>query len=255
ERARPHLDAIRGAFKVEKVDMEKISNKERFKRKLKEAAQDDLGLLEGFDSGGAAAAAAAAAALSTAVNADTASVISGLAGRIVGAVGSADPVGDFNAMLARRDEDLVGKAIDELSNMVFRLVETPDVQLHGKALACLGALRAGCLAHDEAARYNTFLALHLRPLLLAGAGRRYSAPPADPAAPAGFPEFWKLVKERDAQGDPRCRPISTAEAADSDLPPEEAEKFFSSDEPPATAPLPSVEDTFEDDDEMLGMLD
>ncbi len=62
----------------------------------------------------------------------------------VSEVGSADPVGNFNAMLDRRDQDVMDKAVAGMKRQIERLVSEGEVY-HGKALECLKALRKGCL--------------------------------------------------------------------------------------------------------------
>jgi ATP-dependent DNA helicase 2 subunit 2 len=73
-------------------------------------------------------------------------------------VGSVDPVRDFNAMCARRDEDLVDKAIEEMSARIVEIVNgSVQGALYPKAYECLVALRAGCIRDDEPDAFNKFL--------------------------------------------------------------------------------------------------
>jgi ATP-dependent DNA helicase 2 subunit 2 len=79
--------------------------------------------------------------------------------KTVDEIGSVDPVGDFQAMLKRRDDArIISKAIAEMSDLIIRLVNTSlgDSQYH-KAFACLKELRQGSIQHDEVETFNTYL--------------------------------------------------------------------------------------------------
>lgn len=75
----------------------------------------------------------------------------------VSAVGSADPIGNFNAMLARRDGDFVKTAVVGMQQQIERLLTEGSALFLGKALDCLKALRAGCIANFEAEDFNAFM--------------------------------------------------------------------------------------------------
>lgn len=70
-----------------------------------------------------------------------------LASRKVEEVGSANPVADFEALLARRDStEWVGKAIQGMQKMIIDLLDSAyNGNSYEKALACLVALRSGCV--------------------------------------------------------------------------------------------------------------
>lgn len=69
-----------------------------------------------------------------------------------------DPVGDFREMISRRDVDLVDDAIAQMSAIILSLVrDSFKTQFYNKAIACIAALRLGCVQELEAERYNSFL--------------------------------------------------------------------------------------------------
>ncbi|KAL9385590.1 hypothetical protein Peur_022600 [Populus x canadensis] len=74
-------------------------------------------------------------------------------------IGDSSPVQDFEAMMSRRDSpDWVSKAIQDMKNKIYSLVENSyDGDNHGKALECLLALRKGCILEQEPKQFNDFL--------------------------------------------------------------------------------------------------
>lgn len=68
----------------------------------------------------------------------------------VGTTGDLSPVQDFEAMMSRRDSpDWVGKAITDMKNKIYNLVEVScEGDNYLKALECLVALRKGCI-HEQ----------------------------------------------------------------------------------------------------------
>lgn len=76
----------------------------------------------------------------------------------VSEVGSVRPVQDFKNMIARRDVDLVDKAIEQMRARILQLVnDSVRDQLYPKALECLRALREGALQEGESDVFNKFL--------------------------------------------------------------------------------------------------
>lgn len=75
---------------------------------------------------------------------------SSLGGRQVEEVGSVDPVKDFEALLARRDSpDWVEKALKGMKRMINDLLDSSyNGNTFEKALACLVALRSGCVVQE-----------------------------------------------------------------------------------------------------------
>lgn len=75
---------------------------------------------------------------------------SSLASRKVEEVGSVNPVADFEALLARRDSpEWVGKAIQGMKKMIMDLLDSAySGNTYEKALACLVALRSGCVVQE-----------------------------------------------------------------------------------------------------------
>ncbi|XP_057980916.1 ATP-dependent DNA helicase 2 subunit KU80 isoform X2 [Malania oleifera] len=74
-------------------------------------------------------------------------------------IGNSTPVQDFEAMMARRDNpEWVSKAIKDMKNKVFDLVEDSyEGDNYDKALECLVALRKGCILEQEPKLFNDFL--------------------------------------------------------------------------------------------------
>jgi ATP-dependent DNA helicase 2 subunit 2 len=73
-------------------------------------------------------------------------------------IGTTDPVRDFNDMMNRRDVDLVDKAIEEMQSVAFKLLRDSIAdQYYEKALACVQALRKGCIKEDEVEKFNNFM--------------------------------------------------------------------------------------------------
>ena len=70
--------------------------------------------------------------------------------RKVSEVGSLQPVEDFVSMLARRDSDeWVPKAIREIKKTITDLLDSSyKGNTYDKAMACLNALRKGCVEHE-----------------------------------------------------------------------------------------------------------
>lgn len=76
----------------------------------------------------------------------------------VSSVGFINPVKDFEAILARRDIDLVDQAIEQMKARILQLVnDSIRDQLFKKALDCLVSLRKGCVREDEPDAFNDFL--------------------------------------------------------------------------------------------------
>lgn len=66
---------------------------------------------------------------------------------MVDKVGNLNPIEDFEAMMLRRDSaEWVNKAIKDMKNLIFDLVENSyEGNTYQKALDCLLALRKGCI--------------------------------------------------------------------------------------------------------------
>eukprot|EP01130_Rhizamoeba_saxonica_P018803 TRINITY_DN9549_c0_g1_i1.p1 TRINITY_DN9549_c0_g1~~TRINITY_DN9549_c0_g1_i1.p1 ORF type:complete len:630 (-),score=163.23 TRINITY_DN9549_c0_g1_i1:19-1908(-) len=73
-------------------------------------------------------------------------------------VGSINPANDFREMLARRDVDLVKKAISEVIVQTRRMIKESVYQsYYAKAIECIKELRYGCLIEDEIEDFNNFM--------------------------------------------------------------------------------------------------
>ncbi|CAG8571194.1 4356_t:CDS:10 [Cetraspora pellucida] len=73
-------------------------------------------------------------------------------------VGTIDPISNFQAMIANRQEDLVSTAVEQMSVTILHFVKTSFAEgLYPKALDCLMILRQACKKESEASRFNDFL--------------------------------------------------------------------------------------------------
>ncbi|XP_031113355.1 ATP-dependent DNA helicase 2 subunit KU80 [Ipomoea triloba] len=74
-------------------------------------------------------------------------------------IGNINPVQDFEDMISRRDSpEWVNKAIQEMKNKIFYLVESShEGDTYQKALECLVALRNGCIVEQEPKQFNDLL--------------------------------------------------------------------------------------------------
>ncbi|XP_019189359.1 PREDICTED: ATP-dependent DNA helicase 2 subunit KU80 [Ipomoea nil] len=74
-------------------------------------------------------------------------------------IGNINPVQDFEDMISRRDSpEWVNKAIQEMKNKIFYLVENSlEGDTYQKALECLVALRNGCIVEQEPKQFNDLL--------------------------------------------------------------------------------------------------
>jgi len=119
-------------------------------------------------------------------------------------VGSVNPIYNFRDMLARRDVDLVDKAIEQMKNRIVQLVnDSVRDQLYPKAIDCLQALRAGTIREEESQTFNSFL----KELRNYFEGKRRQ-------------DFWQMIL------DTKTTLISYAESEDSSVSPAEADKFL-----------------------------
>ncbi|CAJ1949838.1 unnamed protein product [Sphenostylis stenocarpa] len=74
-------------------------------------------------------------------------------------IGNLTPTQDFEALISRRDSpDWVVKAINEMKNKIFDLVEdSHEGDNYPKAFECLVVLRKGCILEQEPKQFNDFL--------------------------------------------------------------------------------------------------
>ncbi|RZC73221.1 hypothetical protein C5167_048703 [Papaver somniferum] len=79
--------------------------------------------------------------------------------QMVDKVGSETPIEDFEAMMTRKGRaDWVDKAIKDMKNLIFDLVENSyEGNTYQKAVDCLVALRKGCILEQEPKQFNDFL--------------------------------------------------------------------------------------------------
>jgi ATP-dependent DNA helicase 2 subunit 2 len=135
----------------------------------------------------------------------------------VDAVGNLTPVEDFQAMMARRDVDLVDKAIEEIQVQSLRLVNDSFKNSHyDKAIECIIVLRAGCIKEQESEQFNKFM--ETMKTTFKGGLRN---------------DFWSLLQEKN------INLISSSESDDSNVTPEEARDFYATE---ATSTEATVDD-------------
>lgn len=149
----------------------------------------------------------------------------------VSKVGTQDPVGDFTQMIGRRDEDLVGAAIEQMCARITQLVTDSFRDAYfNKALECLVALREACVREEESANFNAYL--------LESKGRWGD----------GRSDFWPLVVSKEVTL------ISSDEADDSEVSPEEAAGFHAAPIAAPTAAAPAPAKTDDDDEDLFDMI-
>lgn len=135
----------------------------------------------------------------------------------VDTVGVIDPLQDFQSMIKRRDVDLVDKAISEMEAIILKLVhESVKQSYYPKAMDCLVALRVGCIKEQESQQFNTFME-QLKKLFK---DKRRD-------------DFWLLTVQKE------ITLITELESDDSEVTPQEAIAFLSTDALPS---MPSQED-------------
>lgn len=167
---------------------------------------------------------------------DTAGAASGvtldnLVAITVTSVGSTDPVGDFQKMLADQSQDRVTTAIKEMQEVVRTMVSdaVTDAFL-AKAEECLAALRTGCLQQDEPEAWNTFL----RDCKSRWIGAK--------------PAMWGRVVGKGLSL------IHSGESEDTDVTPEEAVAFLAAEEAaPTDAAAPAADPG--DDEDIFDMIE
>ncbi|KAI5059201.1 hypothetical protein GOP47_0025520 [Adiantum capillus-veneris] len=145
--------------------------------------------------------------------------------------GMTDPVQDFQAMLARGDSDeWVTKAIRQMKKLIVNFLDSAyKGNTYEKSMACLSAMRKGCVEQEEPMEFNDFL----RDLANKCRGKRLD-------------DFWDLVRDQ------RLTLISKEEAPDSDVSEEEALAFISKDGAQETAKEPVQEEEIDEMEELLG---
>eukprot|EP00347_Sterkiella_histriomuscorum_P006817 403351317 len=73
-------------------------------------------------------------------------------------IGSVNPIEDFKKMVTDRKVDRVGTAIDQMKDMITKLVNNSlNGDLYHKAIECLASLREACITEDEAQEFNLFM--------------------------------------------------------------------------------------------------
>ncbi|KAI3982627.1 hypothetical protein MKX01_031366 [Papaver californicum] len=129
---------------------------------------------------------------------------------MVDKVGSLTPIEDFEAMMTRKGRaDWVDKAIKDMKNLIFDLVENSyEGNTYQKAMNCLLALRKGCILEQEPKQFNDFL----RHLCKFCSDKYLSS-------------FCNFLASK------RMKLISNTESSDSDVTDEEAGSFLVKTEP------------------------
>jgi hypothetical protein len=151
-------------------------------------------------------------------------------------VGSVDPVGDFEALVASDGGALVGQAVGLMMARAVELVtEGGTSAYYKKAAACALSLRAACVAHGESEAFNAWLADKFKGPFRAG---RHG-------------EAWELVAQ---QG---TTLVTAAEDSAVDVTPAQAAAFLAEAGPPAAAaPAPPAAAAADaSDDDMFGDME
>jgi ATP-dependent DNA helicase 2 subunit 2 len=146
-----------------------------------------------------------------------------------GKVTTVDPVGSFIALVDRKGEDTVGRAIDEMAEVVMELVRVSIAdQYYKRIAAAVDALRLVCVREAEPRAFNRFL---LNLMLTTQAGAHH--------------KLWALVGK--AVG-----VITTAECEDSDVAEADAARHLQDRRPAHRA---VVDEGGDEDDDLFGMLE
>lgn len=149
-------------------------------------------------------------------------------------IGSVNPVKDFKEMFERRDVDLVDKAVEEMQNVILKMLqESIGDQYYIKSLDCLAALREGCVAEEEPDAFNRFMR-KLKGLYGTASSKRK--------------DFWTLIKDK------QISLIHADECAESEVTPSESTAFLTDEYVTTVEP---VEETKPDagDDDLFGELE
>ncbi|KAJ3279068.1 X-ray repair cross-complementing protein 5 [Borealophlyctis nickersoniae] len=239
EKAADAAQKLKEAFTITKVEKSTVSSKRAWaNRAAAAAAADRLDADEVLNQGGEDAEAPAAKKVKFENGEGEFSgdmSMRQLTERKVDKVGTVDPVSDFNAMLSRRDLDVVSIAVEQMCDVIFKLVtESFGDQLYAKAMDCIVALRAGCAREDESEAFNTWIR-ELKRNLTTGPHTRHQ-------------KFWEGVVDKG------ITLITKDEAGDSEVDKAEAEEFLKSDQAlPESAPTHEAEE--EDEEDLLDMMD
>ncbi|KAJ3300854.1 X-ray repair cross-complementing protein 5 [Blyttiomyces sp. JEL0837] len=229
EKAEPCLKKIKESFEIVKNESTKESNRDRFRRNLGQAAEIERDLESRVGANGVKR------------EAPEEMNLAAISEQMIDNVSSANPVADFQAMIRRRDVDLVETAIDQMIKIITDLVrQSFGSQFYPKALSALKALRKGCMEQSESNKYNRWLMEFKNELLGVGDGGASQG-----NGTGGFPAFWDLMKEE--RGDVGL--ISSDEAGESEVSKVQGEKFF--EEERAAAPVAAPVEEENDDDLVL----
>eukprot|EP01102_Stenamoeba_stenopodia_P012456 TRINITY_DN3947_c0_g2_i1.p1 TRINITY_DN3947_c0_g2~~TRINITY_DN3947_c0_g2_i1.p1 ORF type:complete len:754 (+),score=228.50 TRINITY_DN3947_c0_g2_i1:208-2469(+) len=159
-------------------------------------------------------------------------------------VGSIKPVQDFKEMIARRDVDLVDKAIQQMEERIVQLInDSIGSQLYPKAIECLNALRAACIKEEESEEWNRFLR-KLKSLYAASDESDKSGGGSGGKKKAKSDFWFEIVKRA-------ITLIDYDEGDDSDVSPDEAKAFLAdaadtvSDEPQPSRQEEDTDDLFD----------
>jgi ATP-dependent DNA helicase 2 subunit 2 len=152
----------------------------------------------------------------------------------VESINTVTPVADFEAMLRRRDVDLVSKAVHEMCAYIEQAVEQSlGSQYYSKALECVQALRRGCKGPsiEESETFNHWLR-HVRAKWENGAKN----------------DFWQLLVSCN------ITLLHEEEADDTTVTKAEALAFLSGPAPPLSSPVAKVAPPPADKDELEDLL-
>jgi len=152
----------------------------------------------------------------------------------VSSIGTISPVHDFQAMLLRRDVDLVITAIDQMQRIIIKIIEDSiQNQFYQKAIECLMALRRGCVIEAESEKFNTFLRT---------IKSQYDAPGKKRQ------DFWEFIKLK------KISLITQLESDESSVSETEAKLFLESAHV-VVAPAPVKQKQTSSADDLLDMLE
>ncbi|KAI7849840.1 SPOC like C-terminal domain-containing protein [Circinella umbellata] len=149
------------------------------------------------------------------------------------------PISDFNAMINNRNEDLVSSAVEKMSSIITTLVtKSFGKRDYDKAYECLQVLRGTAAKEDESEAFNKYM--------------HRLKETCDPGNPdSRRKDFWDMLKEK------QMTLISSEEALDSQVSPDEAKRFLEEEQPiRGTIPPESADDdTGMSNEDLLAMME
>ncbi|KAI8609215.1 SPOC like C-terminal domain-containing protein [Chytriomyces sp. MP71] len=147
DKAKSSLENVKAAFEITKIEIDKVSNKQKFKKSLEKAKELERRLID-----------AAGEAVRLEIGDKQQQNFEALSGALIESVGTADPVGDFKALLAHGGSAIVNVTMSQMAKCILSFVqESFGSQFYGKALSCIVAFRDASVVHQSCTTYNDLM--------------------------------------------------------------------------------------------------